>query len=80
MRFKAKPRSRVVSAVLMLCVSGLGLLSRSRAIPLPHFILAYAGDLLWALLVFLGLGFLYPNLSMTRVALGAAAFSLFIEP
>lgn len=60
----------------MIC---LGLLSRSNYIPLPTFIAAYAGDTLWALLVFLGFGWLFPAHPTFRVALYAAAFSLGIE-
>jgi hypothetical protein len=75
----ANPRSRVKYALLLLLVIGLGLGSRSPQIPLPHFIVAYAGDMLWALLVFLGFGFLFPHSSIRRSATAAAFFSLFIE-
>ncbi len=60
----------------MIC---LGLLSRSKHIPLPAFIAAYAGDTLWALLVFLSFGWFFPARSTIHVALYAAAFSLGIE-
>lgn len=60
----------------MIC---LGLLSRSKQVPLPTFITAYAGDTLWALLVFLGFSWLFPAHPTVRVALYAAAFSLGIE-
>lgn len=60
----------------MIC---LGLLSRSKHIPLPTFIAAYAGDTLWALLVFLGFGWLFPAHSAIRVAWYAGVFSLAIE-
>lgn len=66
-------------ALLMLVVVGLGLASRSPQIPWPSFIAAYAGDTLWALLVFLGLGLLFPQTATCPRALVAAAFSLFIE-
>lgn len=72
-------RSRAAYAASILLVICLGLLSRSNHIPLPAFIATYAGDTLWALLVFLGFGWLFPAYSTIRVALYAAAFSLGIE-
>jgi hypothetical protein len=72
-------RSRAAYAASILLVICLGLLSRSKRIPLPAFIAAYAGDTLWALLVFLGFGWLSPAHSTIRIALYAAVFSLGIE-
>jgi len=72
-------RSRLSYALLMIVVMGLGLASRSRQIPWPHFITAYAGDTLWALLVFLGFAVLFPRSAPYRLALSAAVFSLLIE-
>lgn len=72
-------RSRAAYAASILLVICLGLLSRSNHIPLPAFITAYAGDMLWALLVFLGFGWVFPAHPTSRVALYAAAFSLAIE-
>ena len=63
----------------MLVVVGLGLASRSPQIPWPSFIATYAGDTLWALLVFLSFGFLFPYATTGHLARAAAAFSLFIE-
>ncbi len=74
-----QPRSRAAYAARSLLVLCLGLLSRSKHISLPAFIAAYAGDTLWALLVFLGFGWLFPAHSTIRVALYAAAFSFGIE-
>jgi hypothetical protein len=72
-------RSRAAYALSILLVISLGLLSRAKFLPLPRFIAAYAGDTLWALLVFLGFGWLFPKHSTTRIALYAALFSLGIE-
>lgn len=72
-------RSRAAYAASILLVICLGLLSRSKQFPLPAFIATYAGDTLWALLVFLGFGWLFPSHSTIRVVLYAAAFSLSIE-
>lgn len=74
-----KPRSRIIYALLIVLTIGLGLASRSKQISWPQFIIDYAGDTLWALLVFLLIGFLFPSLSTLRVAIPAALFSLLIE-
>ena len=53
-------------------VIAAGLASRSSRTPfLPDFVRVYAGDTLWALMVFLGLGFLFPG-ARTVVLAGAA--------
>ena len=43
------------------------------------FFVDYAGDTLWALMVFLGVGFLLPKISTTVVALMVLAFSFSVE-
>lgn len=56
----------------MALVIAAGLGSRSpRASFLPDFVATYAGDGLWALMVFLGLGFLFPS-ARTAVLAGSA--------
>ncbi len=74
-------RSRFVYALLLFAVILLGLASRAHSMQpyLPRFIAEYAGDTLWALLVFLGFGFLWPQLAPWRVAAMACAFSILIE-
>ncbi len=72
-------RNRLVYALLGLLVIGLGLLSRSHWLPLSDFIAKYAGDALWAFLVFLGFGFLFANRSTLFVAVLAVTFCLLIE-
>ncbi len=74
-------RSRFVYALLILAVILLGLASRAKVVQphLPQFIAEYAGDTLWALTAFLGLGFLWPKLSTGRVAGLAFGFALLIE-
>jgi hypothetical protein len=72
-------RNRLVYALLGLVVIGLGLLSRSNWLPLSAFVAKYSGDALWALLVFLGLGFLFAARSTWFVALLAVVFSILIE-
>ena len=74
-------RSRFVYALLILAVILLGLSSRAKVVQphLPPFIAEYAGDTLWALTAFLGLGFLWPDLSTGRVAALALGFAVCIE-
>ena len=58
----------------------LGLASRSRmADALPEFLATYSGDALWALLVFLGIGFLCPKWPTFAVGLAALVFAFGIE-
>ncbi len=59
--------------------SVLGIGSRHFARSLPGFVAAYAGDTLWALAAFLGIGLILPRFSTWRVAMLALLFSLLIE-
>jgi hypothetical protein len=60
-------------------VVAAGLLWRSRLFPFPPFHHKYGGDTLWALLVFLGFGFIFIRASTLRVALMAFCFSCVVE-
>jgi hypothetical protein len=65
-------RSRLAYTGWIALVIAAGLVSRSsQATVLPDFVATYAGDTLWALMVFLGLGFLFPA-ARTPVLAGAA--------
>ena len=57
----------------------LGLGSRRHAASLPGVVAAYAGDILWATVAFLGLGLLLPRASTWRVALLAMSLSVLVE-
>ena len=72
-------RSRVLYALLALAVIATGLLWRSGLIPLPPALSNYGGDALWALMVFLGIGFLLPKSSTAKIALLALAFAWSVE-
>ncbi len=72
-------RNRVTYFIMILIVTGLGLASRRYPELLPDFISRYAGDTLWALLVFLIIGWVLPSLSTWKVAAMALLFSLLIE-
>ncbi|MET0406063.1 MAG: DUF2809 domain-containing protein [Cystobacter sp.] len=65
--------------MLLTLVLGLGSRSGVGRQMLPRFVTTYAGDTLWALLVYLGLLFLWPRLSVRRAAAGALGFSVLIE-
>ncbi|MDM8561386.1 DUF2809 domain-containing protein [Candidatus Parabeggiatoa sp. HSG14] len=57
----------------------LGLVSRWYPERLPHFIAIYAGDTLWALMVFFLIGLLFPSLPTVKVVVIALLFVFSIE-
>jgi hypothetical protein len=75
---KPKPtraRNRALYALLAISVVAAGLLWRSGLIPLPQWLSNYGGDALWALMVFVGFGFLLTRsstLTLALLALGVA--------
>lgn len=56
-----------------------GLASRRYAELLPPFIAEYAGDTLWAAMVYAGLRFLFPSASILTAAASSLLFSYGIE-
>lgn len=62
-----------------LAVLGLGLASRRFGSSLPGFVAAYAGDTLWALLVFLIVGLVAPQLRLIQRASIALGFAWAVE-
>src|SRR5215213_7541713 len=62
------PRHRGLYALGTGIVVCAGLASRSDALGLPPFVAKYAGDALWALMVFPGIAFVFPNWSTAAVA------------
>lgn len=75
------PRGRLLLLPLMLLVVALGLGSRSRvaAAHLPHFLTDYAGDTLWASMVYLCLVFALPHLEIRLAAAWALGISVLVE-
>lgn len=63
----------------MTLVIGAGLIWRSQMFSLPTFYFKYGGDALWALLIFLGFGFVFIRAPTVRVALMAFCFSCAVE-
>lgn len=79
-KFCGMRRNRLAYAVVITIVIGAGLASRSGlADYLPGFIAAYAGDTLWALMIFLFVGFVFPGMRISSVAVGAIAISFSVE-
>jgi hypothetical protein len=72
-------RRQKIYLVGVLTVVALGLGSRRFGAYLPTFIADYAGDTLWALMVFLGLGLLTPDSRSWQRAAVALAVSYLVE-
>ena len=72
-------RARLIYLGCALAVVALGLGSRRFAHSLPAFLAAYAGDTLWALLVFLLTGMVAPRLRLAARAGIALAISWAVE-
>jgi hypothetical protein len=72
-------RNRVRYALLAIAVVAAGLLWRSGLIPLPQWLSNNGGDALWALMVFVGFGFLLPRASTLLIALLALGVAWGVE-
>lgn len=72
-------RNRVMQAVMIIGVIILGLGSRKMASILPNFLNVYLGDALWALMVFIGVGFIFRKMETTKIALIGISFCYLIE-
>ncbi len=73
----ARSRWRILPLLILLPVLGLG--SRSGAAWLPAFVAAYAGDTLWAAMVYVTLLFIWPRLPVVQAAGWALGISFFVE-
>lgn len=72
-------KRRLCYLILWIFMVALGLGSRSFGSHLPTFVAEYAGDTLWAAMVYFGIGFLFPSVRLLRKALAALLFSYCIE-
>lgn len=72
-------RSRTIYLAAAITVVILGLSTRRYPRALPEFVANYAGDTLWALTAFLGIGILFPRWSTQRVCVASALFAFGIE-
>lgn len=73
------PRSRILTAFLLLLTIALGLASRCYTPALPSFIAAYAGDALWAAMVFWIAAFIRPRANTRTLAAVALGVSFAVE-
>ena len=72
-------RNRLGYFVAGCVVVALGLSSRRYAASLPEFLARYAGDTLYATMIFIGFGFLFPRWRSLRVAVVSLIFCYAIE-
>ena len=72
-------RARLIFAICTLALIALGLASRAWRELLPAFAGEYAGDTIWAAMVYCGFGVLFPGWSIAQRALAALGFSFCIE-
>lgn len=75
----ARPRSRALYLLLAAATIAIGLMTRRFRGALPDFVGLYAGDVLWAAMVYLLIAAVWTRMPVARVAAGAAIFSLAIE-
>lgn len=72
-------KKRFTYGALMVITLVLGLASRKFGTALPEFIAEYAGDTLWALMVYWLLRTFWPKKSVRSALIGALSFSFLIE-
>ncbi|SFD20498.1 Protein of unknown function [Bacillus sp. 491mf] len=72
-------RNRLLYAMMTIIVIILGLTSRKIAHVLPHILNTYLGDALWALMIFVGFGFIFKSAQTKVIALLALIFCYIIE-
>ncbi|WP_246582924.1 DUF2809 domain-containing protein [Clostridium simiarum] len=70
---------RVIYAFITVSIMILGIASRKFSYLLPKFLANYAGDVLWALMVFFGFRFILIKKSTYFVGIVAISFSYLIE-
>ena len=74
-----KGRSRIRFITLVFLVMGLGLGSRALSAYMPQIVNLYLGDVFWALMIFLIMGFIFRRSSTVFTATSAILFSYAIE-
>lgn len=75
----AQNRNRLLYGCCMASVIATGLLWRSSLFSLPATVSKYGGDALWSLMVFFGVGLLFPRLSTMAVAALSLIFASLVE-
>ena len=76
---EARVRKRVWCLSAFVATIAVGLASRRFSQVLPAFVGKYPGDVLWSLMVFIGLGVIFNKASSVQLAFGALIFSYGIE-
>ena len=72
-------RNRIIYLFLTLLIMCLGLASRKYIDYLPSFLGKYAGDTLWATMVYLGLAFIFNKFTTKKITIISLLFSYGIE-
>ncbi|MDQ7236436.1 DUF2809 domain-containing protein [Bacillus pacificus] len=72
-------RNRLLYATFTILVIILGLSSRKFAFALPTLLNDYLGDALWALMIFIGFGFLFPKIETKKLTFISLMFCYGIE-
>ena len=72
-------RNRLLYAAMTMVVIILGLGSRKMVNFIPNFLNTYLGDALWALMIFLVLGFVFIEMKTKSVAIIGTLFCYLIE-
>ncbi|WP_027625941.1 DUF2809 domain-containing protein [Clostridium lundense] len=72
-------RNRLLYGIMTIIVVALGLYSRRISYAIPDFLNTYLGDALWALMIFVFIGFIFKVMDTKRVALIAILFCYSIE-
>lgn len=72
-------RNRLLYGVFTVVVIILGLSSRKFAFALPNLLNDYLGDALWALMIFVGFGFLFLKIETKKLAFISLIFCYGIE-
>lgn len=72
-------RNRMIYLFLTLLIMCSGLASRKYINYLPSYLGKYAGDTLWATMIYFGLAFLFNSFSVRKIAILSLIFSYGIE-
>jgi hypothetical protein len=72
-----RPRAFYILCLAIVICAGLA--SRSKTLALPPFVAKYAGDALWAMMVFVALGVVLPRRSTLALMAFAVIFSCAVE-
>jgi len=70
-------RNRIIYALFIIVIIGIGLVSRADFI--PKLIYPYLGDVLYALMIYFIIGFLFPRFRSLKVALISIVICFIIE-